>query len=668
MEKIMKFSAALCVSLMAAAVLSCNPDNPETPGTEDAAFLQVAFDTGSLYGELGFRDDMARALSEDLYIVTDTVLVYNQEGLLVNQLGMESSTLGAQTFELEDAKPGAYTLVMWQTVRMVSNNVVAWKLEHRDTLSKVSISSHGGSFRCYWALGTASAKVTLGDKPVKVDMTPKAEGSILDVTIDGYTEDLGYKSIWLKGGQWHSGIYLDPAIQNDAKYIVDANKIGSLFSLSYAEGGHEKYFTIHNGKDISMEFRGYDSDTHYHYYRDIPHQTVETGKNYTVYWNLPRRKWQPPFFGSAEEFASWKADRDAGWLVFDPVLNWGCSISDVKEIVHSRNWWKDCDEKPQPVNDYWVESFKVSPSMEEQYAFNTEEGNDLALVVCVCNDSGLSIDAAYSLVEMQGYHLAGKIVFPEEEPHDIFFSEDNATEVYIDSQSNGGWFIVYQPTDPEDLQYIVKTEAIDLGLSVKWASCNLGAASPEEPGDFFAWGEVAPYYSSLDPLTWKEGKEAGYDWPSYRWCDGTDEGITKYFDQDSNLLALDPEDDAAHVILGGSWRMPTRSEIKELLDTQKNENYKWEYKNLNGNNGWSITYLTNNNSIFLPNTGMWRGTAPKDNEGENTFYTNSGFYWSPSLVTGGLLCDAIYFVTTENFVALNVMLRSDGLAIRAVTE
>ena len=114
--------------------------------------------------------------------------------------------------------------------------------------------------------------------------------------------------------------------------------------------------------------------------------------------------------------------------------------------------------------------------------------------------------------------------------------------------------------------------------------------------------------------------------------------------------------------------MPTRSEIKELLDTQKNENYKWEYKNLNGNNGWSITYLTNNNSIFLPNTGMWRGTEPKDNEGDNTFYTNSGFYWSRSLPEGGLLCDAIIFVTTEYYFALSVMHRSDGLAIRAVTE
>ena len=89
--------------------------------------------------------------------------------------------------------------------------------------------------------------------------------------------------------------------------------------------------------------------------------------------------------------------------------------------------------------------------MEEQYSFNTEEGNDLALVVCVCNDSGLSIDAAYSLVGMQGYHSAGQIVFPEKEPRDFFFSEDNATEVYIESMSNGGWFIVYQPTDPEDI-------------------------------------------------------------------------------------------------------------------------------------------------------------------------------------------------------------------------
>ena len=109
--------------------------------------------------------------------------------------------------------------------------------------------------------------------------------------------------------------------------------------------------------------------------------------------------------------------------------------------------------------------------------------------------------------------------------------------------------------------------AVDLGLSVKWAWFNLGASLPEEYGDYYAWGETEPYYSSLDPLTWKDGKEAGYYWLSYKWCMGSGDTMTKYCTESTytygyngftdGKTVLNLEDDAAHVNLGGKWRMPT---------------------------------------------------------------------------------------------------------------
>ena len=73
-------------------------------------------------------------------------------------------------------------------------------------------------------------------------------------------------------------------------------------------------------------------------------------------------------------------------------------------------------------------------------------------------------------------------------------------------------------------------EAVDLGLpsGLEWASFNLGASKPEEYGDYYAWGETKPHYSSLDPLTWMEGKEDGYSWSTYEWCAGDKNTITKY--------------------------------------------------------------------------------------------------------------------------------------------
>ncbi len=150
--------------------------------------------------------------------------------------------------------------------------------------------------------------------------------------------------------------------------------------------------------------------------------------------------------------------------------------------------------------------------------------------------------------------------------------------------------------------------AIDLGLSVKWASCNVGAEKPEEYGDYFAWGEVKP-------------KEY-YAWSTYKYCRGSD-NMTKYCTSSSwgivdNKTVLDPSDDAATVNWGGVWRMPTRAEQDELR-----KKCKWTWTSQNGVKGYKVIGR-NGNSIFLPAAGyMYEGTL---------FYAGSGgYYWSSSL-------------------------------------
>ena len=118
-----------------------------------------------------------------------------------------------------------------------------------------------------------------------------------------------------------------------------------------------------------------------------------------------------------------------------------------------------------------------------------------------------------------------------------------------------------QNTDANGFEYV------DLGLSVKWASCNVGAKSPEEPGFLFAWGEVEPKeIFKPDDYKYSEKSETGklgYFYTKY--CTdpacGTNDGIT----------TLQKEDDAAHVNMGGAWRMPTLMEIAELMQNCKKE-------------------------------------------------------------------------------------------------
>ncbi len=155
-------------------------------------------------------------------------------------------------------------------------------------------------------------------------------------------------------------------------------------------------------------------------------------------------------------------------------------------------------------------------------------------------------------------------------------------------------------------------EYIDLGLSVKWATMNVGASNPEDYGDYFAWGETEP-------------KDV-YDWSTYKWCNGSYTSLTKYNTSSSygtvdNKTKLELSDDAAHVNWGGAWRMPTDAELTELR-----EQCTWTWTRQNGVNGCKVMSKSNGNSIFLPAAGF-RNYSSLYNAG------SSCYYWSNSLDT-----------------------------------
>lgn len=166
------------------------------------------------------------------------------------------------------------------------------------------------------------------------------------------------------------------------------------------------------------------------------------------------------------------------------------------------------------------------------------------------------------------------------------------------------------PTGPENGYGYV-----DLGLSVKWATCNVGANNPEDYGDYFAWGET----------TTKDT----YNWSTYEYCNGSSSTLTKYCNNSSygnngftdNKTQLELSDDAARVNWGGAWRMPTDAEWTELR-----EQCTWTWTTQNGVYGTKVTSKTNENSIFLPAVGYRVGSSLN--------YAGSGcYYWSSSLCT-----------------------------------
>ena len=172
----------------------------------------------------------------------------------------------------------------------------------------------------------------------------------------------------------------------------------------------------------------------------------------------------------------------------------------------------------------------------------------------------------------------------------------------------------------------VAPESVDLGLSVKWATFNLGAFQPEMTGDFYSWGEAESYYEAGNALStspvWKEGKDAGYTWSSYFDTDDKGKTFNKY-SAESGRKVLDLADDAANLAWGGKWRIPTSAEFQELID-----NCSWSYEELNGLKGYRITSKEEgyeNNSIFMPITGYRSRKALYDDE------DNEGYYWTSSI-------------------------------------
>ena len=195
-------------------------------------------------------------------------------------------------------------------------------------------------------------------------------------------------------------------------------------------------------------------------------------------------------------------------------------------------------------------------------------------------------------------------------------------------------------------------EWVDLGLpsGLLWANCNLGATSPEEYGNYYAWGETRP-------------KEV-YSWSAYKYCTVDADGglltLTKYnFSADygtpDSLFTLEAMDDAATAAFGSGARMPTSADWEELI---RNTTVQWD--TVNGIGGRTFT-ADNGNSIFLPAAGYHKDTSME-------LVGKSGGYWASTLSSYNP-CMPEYVQFGKN--GLNVLfgaLRKSGQSVRAVRK
>lgn len=205
-----------------------------------------------------------------------------------------------------------------------------------------------------------------------------------------------------------------------------------------------------------------------------------------------------------------------------------------------------------------------------------------------------------------------------------------------DSKGNPNTSNPAQPSKPAN-----GYEWVDLGLSVKWATCNVGASSPSDYGGYYAWGET----STKSRYDWNNCFDC-LDSPGDRW------GTYKLGGQ--TRITPTSGHDTARENWGGKWRMPTDAENDELC-----ERCTWTWTTMNGHNGYRVTGR-NGNSIFLPAAGSRDGTDSKS-VGE------CGFYWSSSLSSTNSGARCLSFLKGNNHSTGNYY-RRYGRSVRPVIE
>ena len=193
---------------------------------------------------------------------------------------------------------------------------------------------------------------------------------------------------------------------------------------------------------------------------------------------------------------------------------------------------------------------------------------------------------------------------------------------------------------------------VDLGLpsGTLWADRNVGANSPEEYGDYFAWGETA--------------SKDNYSWSTYKYSKDSKKTMTKYCVDNSygyngftdSRTELLPEDDAATANWGAGWQMPMVEQLDELVDSSYTTT---EWTTQNGVYGRKITSKINGNSLFLPTTGFRI-------DGSLYYAGSRGYYWSRSLNTDDSDVALDLHLDSGDIYASYGDYRFSGLSVRPV--
>ena len=346
--------------------------------------------------------------------------------------------------------------------------------------------------------------------------------------------------------------------------------------------------------------------------------------------------------------------------------------------------WVSSNTAIATVNDGVVVG--VAPGTAEIIA---KSGNASAkcVVNVIISAKSIQLDKTSLGLYMYGAQTIKAVVLPEDSTTPVIWeSSDESVATVKDGEvtgihsGNATITATIGTIKAECVVTVTEFPFADMGLSVKWGVMNLGASNQNESGDYFAWGEIEPHYSSLTPITWRSGYAFGYNWKNYKWANGSQKTLTKYCHTTySNYwsgtgtpdgkISLDPEDDVVHVKMGGRWRMPTFDELAELID-----NCTWTTQLSTDASriiGYQATSKINGQLMYFPCVGFYTNGLDQfermdSSQGFDDYWV---FYWTSDLCPNNpSLAEGLYLSSEQLEGGGYDLDRFIGAVIRPVLE
>lgn len=273
-------------------------------------------------------------------------------------------------------------------------------------------------------------------------------------------------------------------------------------------------------------------------------------------------------------------------------------------------------------------AFLFIPGTGSEENAETAEGGTPVLVQKSCAQLTVTTVPSEATVYVDGTEVGFTPLYSyevEEGRHSIKICKEGYYDVVRNYEFGNEPIVIGETLNEDNL--INGHEFVDLGLSVKWAVCNVGADRPEGGGDLYAWGETKTKssYTEFNSIT---------------------------FDKRFGNIGGDSQYDAARNKWGGSWRLPTNSEWQELID-----NCTWQWTSRNGVNGYKVTSNRNSRSIFLP--AIFSGETSPCSQG------NYGAYWSSTPDNYESFSNALYMYSGTYYTFSDI--RYYGYCVRPVT-